>query len=251
MSFFQGGNQSTNTDQQQQAHNQEDWVAKVVQEKGDQWSDPQTLAKGYASSQEFIAQLEAEKKAMEEELSKKNYVDDLLKQLQAGQAQPPAGEPAKEQGGTNSQEQTAPELSDEKLTSLIEQTLTQREQTNTAAQNLAMADAKLQELFGTEVEKEMEKRGKEVGMTKERLQEIAAESPSAFFKLIGEKVERPTNPTVQGSVNTSAGFNSQSSERNWAYYSKLRKEDPQTYRSPAIQNQMLADKQRLGADFGN
>lgn len=64
---------------QQQSETNEDYIARVAQEKGEQWRDPQTLAKGYVHAQQRIKELEAK----QEELSKNDYAKELLAQLQA------------------------------------------------------------------------------------------------------------------------------------------------------------------------
>ena len=55
---------------------------------------------------------------------------------------------------------------------------------------------------------------------------------------------------VQGSVRTE-GVNMQAStERDWSYYQKLRRENKNTYYTPKIQRQLMEDKVRLGDKFG-
>jgi len=256
MSYFTDGNHTdqTQTNQTQESQNQEDFLQKVIQEKGEQWQDPQTLAKGYVSAQEYIKQLEQQTQEMREDLGKKDYAEKLLKELQGTQA-PNSGvstEASTKNTGDTTQENTTPTVSEPDLKSLIEETLTQREAANTARQNLEATDAKLTELYGTESAAVVEKRVKELGMSKERVQEIAAESPTAFFKLIGEDVPRESNPIRQGTVNTEAGFNSQSTgKRNWQYYQNLRRENSKLYYSPKTQNQMLKDRTEQGERFYN
>lgn len=233
--------------------NQEDnWLEKIVEEKGEQWKDPQVIAKGYANAQEYIKELERQTQELKEDLGKQDYVKNLLEQLQGGQAQPPAGEPPVNNGGTETPDNTNQVTSDEeKLKSLIEETLTHREKQNTAEQNLSEADRKLTELYGTEAKAVVEKRAKELGMDMERLRSLASESPTAFFQLVGEQPKREVNPVTQGSVNTNAGAFSQSSKRNFQYYQEMRRKDSRTYYTPKVQNQMLKDRLELGDSFYN
>jgi len=111
-------------------------------------------------------------------------------------------------------------------------------------------DAELEKSFGTNAKATVQNKAKELGISIERMQEIAAESPNAFFSLIGEP-KKSFNPMVQGSVRTE-GVNMQTSaERNWSYYQNLRKSDRHTYYSPKIQQQLMEDKMRMGDKFGN
>lgn len=257
MSYFSGENQNTvdqnNQQQQQQTQNQqEDYVAKLVQAKGDTWGDIQVIAKGKLESDEFISNLEKQNEELRAELDKQDYASELLKQLQSKNNEtPPAGNQTGVQGSTK-QENTTPQFSEDELKALVKSTL---ESTNAEAVkegNLKAVDAKLNELYGTEVDKVMEKRSADLGMTKERLQELAAESPSAFMTLIGEEVKQESNPVTKGTINTSTdSFTMQTGERDWTYYQDLRRKDRKTYFTPAVQKQMMQDKLRLGDKFGN
>jgi len=229
--------------------NQEDnWLEKVIEEKGEQWKDPQVIAKGYYNAQEYIKELERQTAEQREDLAKKAGVEELLEQLQKGQAQPPAGEPSAHNGGTESGEQTTQTDSEERLKSLIEETLTSRERQNSQEQNLIEADKKLSETFGTEAKAVVEKRARELGMDMDRLKSLAAESPTAFFTLIGEQTKKESNPTTAGSVNTAAGAFNQSSKRDFQYYQQLRRSDPKQYYTPKIQNQMVQDRQSMSRE---
>ena len=191
---------------------------------------------------------------MREDLSKQDYAKDLLEQLQNKAADPTTAKPVmpnnnNDIGGT-SEGNTNPSLSEEDLKSLVEQTLTAREKDSVVKQNLSFVDAELEKSFGTNAKATVQNKAKELGISIERMQEIAAESPNAFFSLIGEP-KKSFNPMVQGSVRTE-GVNMQTStERNWSYYQNLRKSDRHTYYSPKIQQQLMEDKMRMGDKFGN
>ena len=86
-------------------------------------------------------------------------------------------------------------------------------------------------------------------MSLERMRVIAAESPSAFFALIGEP-KKTFSPITQGSVRTEGVGMQTSTERDWSYYQKLRRENRNMYYSAKTQQQMFEDKARLGDKFG-
>lgn len=232
MSYFGEDQSSTST---------EDFLSKVVQEKGEQWKDPATLAKGYVSAQEFIKKLQQEKDELLQDLKKQDYAKEVLETLKSPK---PAVVPPE------TQMQTAPAVTEQDLKALIQETITSAERQKTAEQNVKTVDQKLNEMFGTEAAKVVEERRQELGLSKEKLKEIASESPSAFLRLIGEPQTKSDNRTVQGTVNTSAGlFNQNTSVRNFQYYQKLRKEKPSLYHSPATRRQMEADAVAMGAKF--
>jgi hypothetical protein len=151
--------------------------------------------------------------------------------------------------GSTTEGNTNPTLSEEDLKSLVEQTLNQREIDSTVSNNLKLVDEELEKSYGTEAQAKIQEKAQELGMSMERIKEIAAESPNAFFALIGEP-KKTFSPMVQGSVRTE-GVNMQASaERDWSYYQKLRRENRNLYYTPKIQQQLMEDKSRLGSKFG-
>ena len=115
--------------------------------------------------------------------------------------------------------------------------------------NLQFVDKELEGSFGTEAKAQIERKATELGMSVDRLRDIAAESPNAFFALIGEN-KRPTEPMVSGSVRTEGVSMQPSTERNFGYYQKLRRDNRNLYYSAKTQQQMFEDKSRLGDKFG-
>lgn len=256
MSYLTGEPTPTNNaDPQAQPFSppQENWLEKVVKEKGEAWSDPQTLAKGYASSQEYIASLETQAAELREELGKAKYAEEVLSKMKVGQ-EPTPKEPTPSHTnntGATSTENTTPIPSMDDLKSLINETLTQKEIDNTKAQNLAHAEAELTKLFGTEVEAEMNKRSKELGMQREQLIALAGESPTAFLKLIGSEgqVQRETNSNFSSTSLPVGGFNNGSVIKNNSYYQELRRKDSRKYFEPKMQQEVLESRKRLGDKF--
>ena len=241
MSYFESGTPTTEATPATETTQTtpEDFVAEVVKQKGEQWSDPQVLAKGYANAQAMIAELEAKVAAA----SKNDYAKELLATL--GNKQVPANE-VTETVSTGEEKTT---LTPESIESLIETTLTAREQTKTKAQNLADANTQLTTLFGTEAAAKVDSRAKELGLSKERLEEIAGESPSAFLALLGEAPRKETNTLTTTTRNTTELSEQDTGERNSAYYTKLRRENRKLFMAPETQAQMFKDAQRLGADY--
>ena len=231
---------------------QDSFVQKLVEAKGDNWKDPEVLAKGKIEADGYIKELEGQLSNMREDLSKQDYAKDLLEQLQNKAADPTNAKnamPNNDTGGT-SEGNTNPNLSEEDLKSLVERTLTERDKDSVVKQNLNLVNEEMEKSYGTDASAKIHDKAKELGLTIERMQEIAAESPTAFFNLIGEP-KKDFKPMVQGSVRTE-GVNMQvSTERNWAYYQKLRRENPNQYYTPKVQQSLMEDKVRMGERFGN
>lgn len=238
MTYFSGADQNSNT---QEAQTQ-DFLAQLVQEKGEQWKDPATLAKGYVASQEFIKQLQQEKEALLADLKKQDYAKSVLDELKTIK-QPTVGtltnSPQKEENTTQTPD----------IRAMIKETLTQQEQERLARQNLATVDQKLAEVFGANAPQVVEAKRLELGLSKDRLKEIASESPQAFLRLIGEAPAKDANTTPKSSVNSIGLPANSPSVRNQKYYTDLRRTNPSVYHSGKIQNQMLQDRLALGDKF--
>ncbi len=237
---------------QTEASPQTSFLDKLVETKGENWRDPETLAKGKLEADGYIKNLEDQLVQMREDMKKQDYQADLLAQLQNKATETTTvnnGESNNNNGSIDTQNTTGV-VDEDTLKSLVEKTLTQREKNSTVQQNLSQVDKELESSFGTEAAATVQKKAEELGMSMDRLRDIASESPSAFFTLIGQP-EKTFSPMVQGSVRTE-GVNMQASaDRNWSYYQNLRRENPNQYYSPKIQQQLIQDKMKMGDKFGN
>jgi hypothetical protein len=234
MSYFNSDDQNGNS-------NEQDYVAKIVQEKGETWKDPQALAKGYLSAQEYIQSIERKNQELLEDLTKSKTREEVLEELRKQNVQP-TGRETHTQDSTSTGDGNTSQTSVEDIKSMIVETLTERERSNTAAQNLREADAKLSEKFGTDAASVVDAKAKELGLSKERLTEIASESPTAFLNLIGEPPQAEGNRTPASTVNTQGdSFNRDSNQRDWGYYQKMRRENPKLYYSAKMQRQLDED----------
>jgi hypothetical protein len=231
---------------------QESFVAKLVEAKGENWSNPEVLAKGKLEADTYISELEGQLSQLREDLGKQDYAQKLLDQLQNKAADPTTANtamPNNNNTGGTSEGNTNPNLSEEDLKSLVEKTLTAREKEGVVKQNLSLVDQELEKSYGTEAKATVLKKAEELGISIERMQEIAAESPTAFFSLIGEP-KKSFSPMVQGSVRTEGVTMQASTDRDWSYYQKLRRENKNLYYTPKVQRQLMEDKVRMGEKFG-
>ena len=246
--LFEDQTKGQDGNQTQQTQTQEDWLAKIVEVKGEAFKDPQVLAKSKLESDNYIKQLESQLTDLRTELSKEEAAKKLLAELQSRRQDPNANSVPK-QGETNPSD-TKPVLSEDEIQRLVEEALSKRETTQTAQQNAKMVQDQLTQKYGTEAKAHVENKARELGMSFERLSNLAAESPTAFMSLIGEP-KSEYKPPVSGTINTAAGNFNNPAEKNWAYYQNLRKTNKQLYFDPKTQQQMMQDKMRLGDRFGN
>lgn len=230
----------------------ESFVAKLVEAKGENWKDPEVLAKGKLESDRYISELEAQLNQLREDLKKEDYAEKILQEIRNKATESNTVNqslPNNDTVGTAQDDTPQSSLSEEDLKSLVEKTLTEREMQSTVTQNLKVVDEELVKQYGTEAQKTIAKKSEELGISMDRMKEIASESPTAFFALIGEG-KKNFNPMVNSSVRTE-GVNLQpSTERDWNYYQKLRRENRDLYYTPKVQQQLMQDKLRLGEKFG-
>lgn len=250
MSVFSGENNQNTEQVAQNETPSTSFVEVLAATKGDKWRDPEVIAKGKVDADKYIEELKTELESLREQAAKAPRVEDLLARLGEKAAEPTTAKPQANLGGTDSPN-TKDKVSEEDIQSLIVKTLTEREREHTVSQNLNLVESKLQEMFGTEATKAVKEKAEALGLSVDRLKEVASESPNAFFALVGDKTKDEYAPFTRGSVRTEAIGTGPSNERNNAYYNKLRKENSRLFNSAETQNQMLADRKRLGQDFYN
>lgn len=255
MSIFNAGqttDQTTTQATDQQTPTQSSFLQKLVEAKGEQWKDPEVLAKGKLEADNYISELERQLEELRQDTGKQDFAKQLLEEIQKKATAPNTvteSLPNNDNVGTKSEGTPQPNVSEEDLKSLVEKTLVEREAKATVEQNLATVEKELEAKFGTEASSVVAKKAQELGMSLKRMEEIASESPTAFFALIGEK-RQVINPLGNGTIRTEGANFSQTNERNWAYYQKLRRENKSLYFTPKIQQQLMEDKRRLGDKFG-
>lgn len=225
---------------------QENFLDKIVADKGEQWKDPEVVAKGYLHAQQEIDRL----KAFEQRANEQDYAKALLDKLQgqAGDGTPPKPEVTP---STPAGEDTTPKAED--IESLIADVLNKRDAETRTQKNITEADKLMTETFGTEAKTKLNSRAQELGMTTEYLQNIAAESPTAFMQLMGQAPAKETNSaSIGGTVNTqTSSLQGNSDERDMKYYLDLMRKNPKQYGMKETQRQMLEDKAKLGSRFFN
>jgi hypothetical protein len=232
---------------------QESFIAKLVETRGETWSNPEVIAKGKIEADAYIKTLEEQLAAMREDLGKNDYASKLLEQLQSKAPDPTTGKAVESNNnnlsGTDADGNTNQTASDDDLKSLVEKTLTEREALATVEQNLSSVTRQLEADYGTEANAKVNEKAKELGISLSRMEELAKESPSAFFALLGG-TKKPIASMAQGSIRTEGVAYQNTNDRDWSYYQKLRRENKSTYYTPKVQKQILEDKKRLGDKFG-
>lgn len=218
--------------------------------EGRKFNDVEALAKGKLEADKFIEQMKQENAALKADLERQAYQLGVTEHLKEKASAPTAelSDPNNNIGGTADVANTKPSSSEADIESLVEQTLRKREQESVAKSNIALVESELEKAYGTEAAATVQQKASELGLPMAELQSMAAKSPAAFMQLMGKPAPR-SNPLVQGSIRTEGSTMQASSERDFGYYQRLRKENSSLYYKPSTQRAMMADADRLGDNF--
>lgn len=206
--------------------NQASFFDQLVQAKGEQWRDPNVIAKGKMEADVFIGTLQAELAALKETAAKDDYARQLLTELKGTQAGAPVSPDPEVIPDSKPTENTT--LGVTEIQSLVQEALSQAKLSDTAGTNTSVVEAKMVEVYGTEAKVTLVKKATELNMSLDDLAGIAAKSPEAFFQLVGVKRETTAGLATPNTVNTSTGFTG-SGVKNRAYFDTLRRADPKAY----------------------
>jgi len=218
--------------------------------EGRKFNDVEALAKGKIEADRFIEQMKRENTQLKEDLERQAYrlgvADKLGETASASTAE--LSDPNNKTSGTSNTATTQPNSSEADIESLVEQTLRKREQAATSANNIAIVESELEKAYGTEAKAAVMQKANELGLPVAELQSMAAKSPSAFMQLMGKPAPQ-ASPLYRGTIRTEGSTMQGSSEKNFNYYQRLRKENSKAYYSPSTQRQMMDDASRLGDKF--
>jgi hypothetical protein len=213
--------------------------------EGKKYSDQDAVAKAVAEKDRFIARLLEEKRKLEDDhraaLNTQAF-EDRIKALEAAkliERQEPTPAPV-------TQPHATPDIED-----VVQKAIEQREQAHKRTRNLMEVKDKLTEVFGADYPNRVKARATELGMSMDRLNVLAAETPSAFYALIGLGSERRPEDVAPPATrqNTAAAFTPNAGKKNNAYYSNMRKANPAQYWSPATQMEEFNELKRQGDAF--
>lgn len=235
-----------------------DYLSEYVGE-GKKFKTPAELAKAKAHSDAFIERLQREQAALRNELNTRAKLEELMDRMSTTKdSTGNVNSQGTQTPGENGQDGTATKnLSPDDIEKVIEQRLAKREAEARVKNNVEAVKSRLMAEFGDNFVAELENRTKELGLTRDFVQDIAKREPKALFRLLGiDGQQQSSNKETdvfsappRSSVN-SAGFGIRDTgEKKFADYEKIRKEDPSRYWSPQVQNEIHKQAMKLGEKF--
>lgn len=224
-----------------------DYLEALVGE-GKKFADAQALAKGKYEADVYIENLKAELDNLRAEAAAQKKIEELLAQRQATNQEPsPAPEahqPAREAGKT---------LSEEDLVAKIRETLAAESSQNAIRSNVTAVAERLVAEYGDEdrANEVVRNKARELGVSVEFLQEVAAKSPKAFYAQLGLTSEPNRSAAPTKSDINPAALHSQNTvkEGTYSYYENMRKTNPALWSSARIQNEIHTKALEKGDAF--
>lgn len=214
--------------------------------EGKKYSDNDAVAKALVEKDAFIARLIDEARRKEADLQaavNTKAFEDRLKALEAA--------PLTERTEPSVREVTPPATPPVDLEATVQKVMLDREAANTRTRNLMDVKDKLTQVYGEDYSTRVKARAQELNISLGRLNEMAAETPTAFYALIGLDNQRaPDNVTPPATRQNTAGITPSTGAKNNAYYTNLRKTNPSLYWTPKVQMEEYNELKRQGDAFG-
>ena len=160
--------------------------------EGKKYASAEDALRSVPHAQEHIKTLEAEMAQLKEELSTRKTTQELLDEIKSGVK--PA-ENTTQEGGLNQ----------DTIMEMVNNTLKQNEQKKTAQANASQVANKFTEKYGSNAESVYNSLAKDLNLTPQKLNELAATSPNLVLRLADLEPTVKTNVSKSsGSVNTEA-----------------------------------------------
>lgn len=200
------------------------------------------LKKAKLESDRHIAKIERENAELRQKVTSQSTLDEIMTQIKSmnnKEVQPQINPPAQQPGKPD----------EDSVKSLLESMLAEREAKSKINQAKAMVEQELTKRFGADAQLHVNKKAQELGLPISQLAELALSMPSAFLKLFEtSKPEVPQPPSLRNRQEIQPSI---SGQRDYAFYQKLKTQNPTEYFSPKIQNQMYSDAMKMGESFYN
>lgn len=252
--IFNGGNQSTNEDPDNKDTNEGTNPFEELVGEGKKFRDAEALAKGKLESDKYIEQLTKALEDASKELEKGDKVSELLEEIRSRSNKTTDTDGREKADDKNRDIDTtdtqSKQVDEDLLERLVEKTLTDRERKATATANIEQASKMMEEKYGEKAPEVLTNRAKELGMSIERLRDLASESPTAFSQLVGVDKEATDTSHPRHQVRSEGQAQAHNpNERTNSWYTNLRRTNRGEYYRPQTQAQMYKDRERLGDKF--
>ena len=175
-------------------------LGSIKNEKGEQkYKSLEDALVALQHSQTYIPQLTAKLTEREQELANAKKEADKIAELER------SIQALTQQNVPGSESQSTPALSEEAIAAIVSKTLTRTQLEALQQQNLQTVITSMKTVYGDKAEEVFYGRAKDLGMTVQEFNALAAKTPKAVLDLIGVKAAPAASSAPQSSVN-SGGF---------------------------------------------
>ena len=221
---------------------EKDYFAELVGE-GKRYKDERALARARLEADRHLARIEQENAGLRQELQNRMKLEDIVDTLSK-----PRTDPVQTPDPVVTPE--PPKQFD--IEALLEQKLTEREKQKKRDENFAAVQTAMARAFGPNYVEVLKQKAQEMGTSPQRFNELALTEPEFLLKLVGAE----NTPAPRGNdlftpppASHAPGFKPANTERNKAYYDKIKKDNPVLYWSKETQMAMHKDADKLGERF--
>lgn len=227
----------------------------VLVGEGKKFKTAEELAAGKLEADRVIEARERELAELRAELARRATTEDLINRIQNRPNPPPvqSERPAEEQQPAAS----APSFTDEDLKARIREATQDLSREEKIKNNVTAVAQKLTEHFGdeTKANQAVHAKARELGVDVKFLQDAAADSPAAFYQLIGLSAASSAPTGVRSDVNPELAATARSGPKpgTYAYYEDIRAtQGVEAYFDPKVQQALMRDAFKAaeeGRDF--
>jgi hypothetical protein len=206
--------------------------------EGKKFADIPSLARGKVESDLHIARLEREAELLRQDLSRRTAIEAAKEQLKLDATTTTQSN----EGNTSADghDQRA-QIKPEDISKLVQSEISRISSENKERSNVQSVQARLTEAWGPDYVTTLEAKANELGYTKEWLTEIAKTQPKAFLTLVGadtapakqapSSLFSPSQAGISTAALSSSTKGNLPQEETYAYWKKVRKENPKYYDS--------------------
>jgi hypothetical protein len=212
--------------------------------EGKKFKDDEELAKGKWESDNHIKNLEKELDGMRKELETRLTMEKFMTELEKKNAIKPLGDnpPLSDEESNENVPKTTSGLKQEDVERIISDKMTEAQKQASKKRNVDYVASELKKTWGNDFQNKLLSKAEELSVGTEFLTDLASNHPQAFLRLVGaDGSNRTTNDVhtfTPPKTSVTGTFGVNSNVKNFAYYEKIRKENPGKYWTIAVQKEM-------------
>lgn len=226
-----------------------DYTNELVGE-GRKYKDIPALSRSRLEADAHIARLEAEGREYRQRLEQERQdaqgrarMEELLLQFDQRQNQQSSNENTQVNDNANQK----PPFDPNELKSLITSEFQNLRTSEKQSENFRSIQSKLNERYGNRAGDVLSQQIQQLGVTVDYANELAKNHPRAFERMFGLDV--PASSNHDNPLFSTSSINRPKEKKTWAFYQKIRAEQPKLYRDPKIQQEMARSYAELGKEF--